>query len=105
MAIAFHVHNLLDKQSPLYNLVVIWRLILNSKEMFEVLERVRTWDTEMRIDLARRILETLVSSKISPPPRTMSPEDVFGILKTGRPPPTDEECKKIIEEERLKKYG
>ena len=78
---------------------------MNSKEMFEVLDRVRTWDTEMRIDLARRILETLVSPQIPPPPRTMSLEDIFGILKTDGPPPTDEECKKIIEEERLKKYG
>ena len=78
---------------------------MNSKEMFEVLDRVRTWDTEMRIDLARRILETLVSPQILPPPRTMSLEDIFGILKTDGPPPTDEECKKIIEEERLKKYG
>ena len=73
--------------------------------MFEVLQRVRTWEPEMRIDLARRILETLVPRQIPPPPRTMSPEEVFGILKTDGPPPTDEECKKIIEEERMKKYG
>ncbi len=77
---------------------------MDSKEMFEVLQRVRTWEPEMRIDLARRILETLVPRQI-PPPRTMSPEEVFGILKTDGPPPTDEECKKIIEEERMKKYG
>ena len=32
---------------------------MNSKEMFEGLDRVRTWDMEMRIDLARRILETV----------------------------------------------
>lgn len=78
---------------------------MNTYEMFEVLERVRTWDMEMRIDLARRILDTLGSPQIPPPPRTMSPKDIFGILKTDGPPPTDEECKKIIEEERLKKYG
>ena len=78
---------------------------MNTKEMSEVLDRVRTWNMEMRIDLARRILETLVSPQISPPPRTISQEDIFGILKTDGPPPTDEECKKIIEEERLKKYG
>lgn len=78
---------------------------MDSKEMFEVWNRVRTWEPEMRIDLARRILETLASPQILPPPRTMSSEEVFGILKTDGPPPTDEECKKIIEEERLKKYG
>ena len=78
---------------------------MDSKEMFEVLNRVRTWEPEMRIDLARRILETLVPQQIPSPPRTMSPEEVFGILKIDGPPPTDEECRKIIEEERMKKYG
>ena len=31
----------------------------NLKEIFEVWNRVKTWDPEMRIDLARRILETV----------------------------------------------
>lgn len=78
---------------------------MNSKEMFEVLDRVRTWDTEMRIDLARRILETVVPARPLKPAQTMSLDEVIGILKTDAPPPTDEECKKIVEEERLKKYG
>jgi hypothetical protein len=47
-------------------------------------------------------------------PRTVAPrkglrglpaEDVIGLLKTDREPPTDEECKRIMEEERWKKYG
>ncbi len=78
---------------------------MDSKEMFEVWNRVRTWDPEMRIDLARRILETLASSQILPPPQTMSLDKVIGIAKTDAVPPTDEECKKILEEERMKKYG
>jgi hypothetical protein len=77
----------------------------NLKEIFEVWNRVRTWDPEMRIDLARRILETVVPEQILPPPRTMSLDEVIGIAKTDLPPPTDEECKKILEEERMKKYG
>ncbi len=39
------------------------------------------------------------------PPMTIPLEEVFGMLKTDAPPPSDEECKRIIEEERLKKYG
>ena len=78
---------------------------MNSKEMFEVLDRVRTWDTEMRIDLARRILETVVPTRPLKPAQTMSLDEVIGILKTDNPPPSNEECKKIVEEERLKKYG
>lgn len=78
---------------------------MDSKEMFEVLQRVKAWKPEMRIDLARRILETVVPKQILPPPQTMSLDEVIGIAKTDTPPPTDEECKKILEEERLKKYG
>ncbi len=78
---------------------------MNSKEMFEVLDRVRTWNTEMCIDLARRILETVVPALTLKPAQTMSLDEVVAILKTDAPPPTDEECKKIVEEERLKKYG
>ncbi len=73
--------------------------------MFEVLQRVKTWKPEMRIDLARRVLETMVPEQIPPPPRTMTLEEIQAIMKTDKPPPTDEECKKILEEERLKKYG
>ena len=78
---------------------------MNSKEMFEVLNRVRTWEPEMRIDLARRILETVVPEQILPPPQTMTLEEIQAIMKTDKRPPTDEECQKILEEERLKKYG
>lgn len=78
---------------------------MNSKKMFEVLNRVRTWEPEMRIDLARRILETVVPEQILPPPQTMTLEEIQAIMKTDKRPPTDEECKNILEEERLKKYG
>lgn len=78
---------------------------MNSKEMFEVLNRVRTWEPEVRVDLARRILETVVPEQILPPPQTMTLEEIQAIMKTDKPPPTDEEWKKILEEERLKKYG
>ena len=78
---------------------------MDSKEVFEVLQRVKTWKPEMRIDLARRILETVVPDQILPPPQTMTLEEIQAIMKTDKPPPTDEECKKILEEERIKKYG
>jgi hypothetical protein len=70
-----------------------------TNEMFEVLDRVKTWVPEMRIVLARKILETLEPSKISEPLRKMSLDQVFGLLKTDSPPPNDEECAKIVKEE------
>ena len=78
--------------------------MMNATEMSEVLSRVKAWMPEMRIVLARRILETLEPPQISEPPRKMSLNQVFGILKTASPPPNDEECAKIVEEERLRKH-
>ena len=78
---------------------------MHTTEMSEVLNRVKTWMPEMRIVLARKILETLNLLQISEPPRKMSLNQVFGILKTDSPPPNDEECAKIVEEERLRKHG
>ena len=57
----------------------------NLEEMVEVWNRVRTWDPEMRIDLARRLLETVVPSRIQPAPQTMSLDEVVGIAKTDAP--------------------
>ena len=58
----------------------------------------------MRITLVCRILETTETPSIAEPPRTMSLDQVIGLLKTNGPPPTDEECERIIEEERMGKY-
>lgn len=77
---------------------------MNTEQVFEVLDRVKTWDADMRIDLARRILETVVPPRPLMPPMTIPLEEVFGILKTDAPPPSDEECKRIIKEERMKRY-
>ncbi len=78
---------------------------MNSNEMYEILDRVRTWDTKTRIDLVQQILETVALSRPPKPTQKMSLDEVVASLKTDVPPPTDEECKKIIEEERIKKYG
>jgi hypothetical protein len=71
----------------------------------EVLDRVNTWPPAQRITLARRILESPESRPIPEPPRTRSLKDLVGLLKTDAPPPTDEECRKILEDELIKKYG
>lgn len=76
---------------------------MNTEQVFEVLDRVKTWDADMRIDLARRILETVVPPRPLMPPMTIPLEEVFGIMK-GVPAPSDEECKRIIKEERMKRY-
>lgn len=74
-------------------------------EITDVLDRVRNWTPEMRAALAQRLLETIETPLISDPPRTMGLERVIGLLKTSDPPPDDEECRRIVEEERLRKHG
>ena len=76
-----------------------------SPDISDVLERVRTWTPGMRIMLARKVLETLESPAISEPPRTMLLDDVIGLLHTDKPAPNDEECERIVEQERARKYG
>jgi hypothetical protein len=66
----------------------------------EILDEVRTWEPERRLALARRILE-MPPGVVSKPPRRLPLDQVFGMLKTDRPAPSDEECRRIIEEERL----
>ena len=76
-----------------------------NQELTEVVNRVTGWPLDMRMTFARRILETVEIPAIMEPPRTLSLDQVIGILKTDAPPPTDEECERIIEEERMRKYG
>ena len=80
-----------------------------STEVVDVLERVKTWPPPQRITLARRILETLETPaggpSIEAPTRGWPVERALGLLKTDRQPPDDEECRRILEEERWKKYG
>ena len=61
-----------------------------------------------------RILETLETSAIDTPERRpaievptrgVPVEKVLGMLKTDREPPGDEDCRRMVEEERWKKYG
>jgi hypothetical protein len=78
----------------------------DANELTDILERVKTWSTPLRITLARRILETLDDQPIvQEPPRRKSLKQILGMLKTDTPPPTDEECERIVEEERMRKYG
>ncbi len=76
-----------------------------NQELVDIINRVKDWPLDMRIALARRILDTAETPPITEPPRTLSLDQVIGILKTDGPPPTDEECERIIEEERMRKYG
>jgi hypothetical protein len=73
--------------------------------MNRILEEISNWEPQARISLARHILQTLEAPEVSTPPKQKSLNQIFGLLKTDKPAPTDEECEQIIEEERMRKYG
>ena len=70
----------------------------------EVMDRVSTWSHSQRITLARRILESLEGPSAPEQPGTRSLKNLVGLLKTDSPAPSDEECRKILEEELIKKH-
>ncbi len=49
-------------------------------------------------------LGTIETHPATPPPRKGSLKDLLGILKTDAPPPNNEECQVILEEELIKKH-
>ena len=73
-------------------------------ELSEVLNRIKAWPLPRRLTLARRIVETMEIASASTSPRKGSLKDVLGILKTDAPPPTEEQCRAILDEELLKQH-
>ncbi len=79
-------------------------------ELTEVLNRINTWPTTLRITLARKILESLDNAKAPATPpaqktRGLSAAEVQGLLKTDRPPPDDQTVERWVDEHRMEKYG
>ena len=66
----------------------------------EVMDRVSTWSHSQRITLARRSLESIEGPLAPEQPGVRSLKNLVGLLRTDSPAPSDEECRKILEEER-----
>ncbi|HVC95294.1 MAG TPA: hypothetical protein VND64_16480 [Pirellulales bacterium] len=80
---------------------------VEANELDEMLTRIRIWPADMRLSLATRILDSLHSDTlpdVAESPHPGSIQDLVGLLSTSGPPPTDEECEKILEEELMRKY-
>lgn len=80
---------------------------ISQQEFAEVLQRLEQWPPTDRWTLTQRLLDGLGREQTASrqPPRTIPLDQIRGMLKTAGPPPTDEQVKQWIEEERLKKYG
>ena len=80
--------------------------VLDSSEITEFVNRVRSWPVESRITLVRRILETLEQpalARVTKSGRSVS--ELIGIGAGVGPPPDDETVERWIDEYRMEKYG
>ena len=82
-------------------------MVSNSK-VEEVVEQIKSWPTETRIALARRVLETLeVGSGVSPAGfKGPSAQQVLGLWNSsGGAAPTDDQCDDILADELRRKHA
>jgi len=68
-----------------------------------VLNAVRSWDARQRFSLVQDVLNTLVPAPEEPAGRSTF-QRALGLLATEQPPPSDEDVKGIVDEERMRKY-
>ncbi|MGD0654511.1 MAG: hypothetical protein ABSA16_09225 [Thermoguttaceae bacterium] len=71
-------------------------------ELLNVWGQIKDWPEDMRVSLASRILSSLQNEPTSPC-KTLA--DLVGVLSGVQPPPTDQDVSRIVEEERIKKFG
>ena len=72
----------------------------------EILRIVRQWSVNERIALADAILadaRTAQQQELQPP--AVPSAALRGILSNGQPAPSDEDVARILDEERMRKYG
>ncbi|HID53522.1 MAG TPA: hypothetical protein EYP41_16005 [Anaerolineae bacterium] len=77
---------------------------VQTKNHREILQNVLDWPPHQQIDLAHELLKIAASKKRDSQRQELF-EQAVGLLATDEPPPTDEEIARILEEERMKKYG
>ena len=72
----------------------------------EILRIVRQWTIDEQIALADAILaDARTSSRPVFRPPAVPSSALRGILSNGQPAPSDEDVERILDEERMKKYG
>lgn len=71
-------------------------------EVETILHHVRGLPAPLQLSLATRILQSLEALNARPAKPIKS---LLGLLAASGPPPEDEECERMIAEERLRKYS
>lgn len=76
----------------------------DSRTLEEIIKELTSRPSAERLRLARMILETIETQPVTAPPGKGTLKDLLGLLKTDAAPPTDEECRAILEEELIEKH-
>jgi len=80
-----------------------------TNQIADMVQRIQSWPSPMRIALARRILETLENPPVQQPPleRPHGPTaaEIAVMFKAEKPAPDDATVKQWIDEHRMEKYG
>ena len=80
-------------------------MVTSNSEMEELIKQVSAWPVAIRRQLVRRVLETIdLETGPSIGRRKKPSSEVLGMLATDAPPPNDEECQRMLEDELIQKY-
>jgi hypothetical protein len=77
---------------------------INRDKLQKVISSVADWPAHDRSTLARKSLET-VEETTTPAIRGLRGEEVIKLLQIPQPALDDDECNRIVQDERLRKYG
>jgi hypothetical protein len=70
-------------------------------EVLETWTRIKQWPEGLQLSLVAKIINGLAEKPLR---RKKTLSDLVGILGWDGPPPTDEEVKQILDEERANRY-
>ena len=80
-------------------------MIRQPDEVTEVLRRVEQWPAAMRIDLARRLLESVESQESKSIRRAWSAKEAMAMVNSRQPAPDDATITQWLDEHRMGKYA
>jgi hypothetical protein len=74
---------------------------VTSDDVRGIVDQVRSWPENVRIELAQEILSTVQGNGGAPAKRSL--KDLLGIMRGAGVPPDDAECQRILEDELVRK--
>lgn len=70
-----------------------------------ILQTIRAWPRDEQVALVQDILQALGEAFVEEPLAPPDSRGLAGLIANDRPPPTDEEVARWLDERRMNKYG